>query len=98
MAQEADGLRQRCRNYDDRNAELQRALNLARAPDRIHFCRNGECYHGQGCNHTKDKQVNSLRKCKDSSVSSKRSENGPVGSAEQETDRSEVYMYSRNHS
>ena len=62
---ETNRLRQRCQNYDERNAELQRNLNTARAPENVFFCRHGECYHGPNCNHVKDKQVNFLRKCKD---------------------------------
>ena len=65
MTQEADGLKQRCQNYDTRNRELQADLNVARAPERICFCRHGDCYHKDGCNHIAGRQVNVLRKCKD---------------------------------
>ena len=47
---EANRMRQRCQNYDERNAELQRNLNSAKAPENIFFCRHGEVYHGPRCN------------------------------------------------
>ena len=57
--------RTRCENYDRYNRELQEKLNEAKAPHNIYFTRHGEVYHGPSCAHTKDKQVNFLRKCKD---------------------------------
>ena len=65
VTQEANRMRQRCQNYDERNAELQQQLRSAKAPENIYFCRHGEVYHGPRCNHTAGKQVNFLRKCKD---------------------------------
>ena len=65
VTQEANRMRQRCQNYDERNSELQQQLRSAKAPDNIYFCRHGEVYHGPRCNHTSGKQVNFLRKCKD---------------------------------
>lgn len=52
-------------NFTRYNGELQQKLNEAKAPSNIYFCRHGEVYHGPSCAHTKDKQVNFLRKCKD---------------------------------
>ena len=57
--------RKKCENYDRYNRELQEKLNEAKAPHNIYFTRHGEVYHGPSCAHTKDKQVNFLRKCKD---------------------------------
>ena len=58
-------LRERLEHSNQHNRDLQEKLNEAKAPSNIYFCRYGEVYRGPSCNHTKDKQVNYLRKCKD---------------------------------
>jgi len=86
-------MRQRCENYDRHNHELQQNLKEAKAPQNIYFCRHGDVYHGPNCSHTKDKQVNFLRKCKGFFAIDE-----GLSSAKQETDRSEFLHVQRNHS